>query len=268
MRKGLDALRRRTAGATDLVDDPRRADFLRRAAQRHRLSALRRTTGRCASTPSRNTRATCCRTASASRSAATASGRGFEVAEIAGDRGVGAKLELRRDLSTPSRCSGASRRTASTISAPPGSRIGPGRESAATAGTGFAISGQSLTGYLEVAAPLTGPDIEGKRRPRCSPSSATASRHARDQRAPRIPCALSAWISSQRNGYNVSSRQTTINRGRVMPNTYKKNRSTAWAVSRSSRARGGRKVRRAASSCCCMASIRTAATTSGPRNSC
>ena len=39
----------------------------------------------------------------------------------------------------------------------------PGRESAATAGTGFAIQGAALTGYLEVAAPLTGPDIEGKR---------------------------------------------------------------------------------------------------------
>ena len=38
----------------------------------------------------------------------------------------------------------------------------PGRESAATAGTGLAIQGSTLTGYIEVAAPLTGPDIEGK----------------------------------------------------------------------------------------------------------
>jgi hemolysin activation/secretion protein len=40
----------------------------------------------------------------------------------------------------------------------------PGRESAATAGTGLAVSGAALTGYLEVAAPLTGPDIEGQRK--------------------------------------------------------------------------------------------------------
>ena len=41
----------------------------------------------------------------------------------------------------------------------------PGRESAATAGTGIAIQGGTLTGYLELAAPLTGTDVEGKRRP-------------------------------------------------------------------------------------------------------
>jgi hemolysin activation/secretion protein len=40
----------------------------------------------------------------------------------------------------------------------------PGRESAATAGTGLSIAGSTITGYLEVAAPLTGTDIEGKRR--------------------------------------------------------------------------------------------------------
>ena len=41
----------------------------------------------------------------------------------------------------------------------------PGRESAATAGTGLAaIQSSTLTGYIEVAAPLTGPDIEGKQK--------------------------------------------------------------------------------------------------------
>jgi hemolysin activation/secretion protein len=40
----------------------------------------------------------------------------------------------------------------------------PGRTSAATSGLGLGMQGAKLTGYLEVAAPLTGPDIEGKRR--------------------------------------------------------------------------------------------------------
>jgi hemolysin activation/secretion protein len=89
-------------------------------------------------------------------------GRGFEVAEIAGDRGLGAKVELRRELKNTETFVGR-------LSAYGFYDVGaawkndmPRRESAATAGTGLAISGSSLTGYLEVAAPLTGPDIEGK----------------------------------------------------------------------------------------------------------
>jgi hemolysin activation/secretion protein len=91
-------------------------------------------------------------------------GRGFEVAEIAGDRGIGGKIELRRDLVNTEMLFGR-------VSAYGFYDIGaawkqdrPGRESAATAGTGFSVSGASLTGYLEIAAPLTGTDVEGKRR--------------------------------------------------------------------------------------------------------
>jgi hemolysin activation/secretion protein len=91
-------------------------------------------------------------------------GRGFEVAEIAGDRGLGAKLELRRELKNTESFAGR-------VSAYGFYDFGSawkddlrGRESAATAGTGLALAGASLTGYLEVAAPLTGPDIEGKRK--------------------------------------------------------------------------------------------------------
>ena len=91
-------------------------------------------------------------------------GRGFEVAEIAGDRGIGGKIELRRDLVNTETLLGR-------LSAYGFYDIGaawkqdrPGRESAATAGSGFSISGASLTGYLEIAAPLTGTDVEGKRR--------------------------------------------------------------------------------------------------------
>jgi hemolysin activation/secretion protein len=91
-------------------------------------------------------------------------GRGFDVAEIAGDRGLGAKLELRRELVNTESFLGR-------LSAYGFYDFGAawkddvrGRESAATAGTGLSIAGAELTGYLEVAAPLTGPDIEGQRK--------------------------------------------------------------------------------------------------------
>jgi hemolysin activation/secretion protein len=91
-------------------------------------------------------------------------GRGFEVAEIAGDRGVGGKLELRRDvLNTETLVGGVSAYGFYDIGAA-WKQDRPGRESAATAGTGLSMGGSSLTGYLEVAAPLTGTDVEGKRR--------------------------------------------------------------------------------------------------------
>jgi len=89
-------------------------------------------------------------------------GRGFEVTEIAGDQGLGGKIELRRDLLSTDGMFGR-------LSAYGFYDIGaawkqdlPGRESAATAGAGFALAGSSLTGYVEIATPLTGPDIEGK----------------------------------------------------------------------------------------------------------
>ena len=89
-------------------------------------------------------------------------GRGFEVTEIAGDSGLGGKLELRRDLkNTDSLAGRLSAYTFYDIGAA-WKQDQPGRESAATAGIGFAMNGAALTGYLEVASPLTGPDIEGK----------------------------------------------------------------------------------------------------------
>jgi hemolysin activation/secretion protein len=90
-------------------------------------------------------------------------GRGFEVAEIAGDKGIGGKLELRRDLMITESLIGR-------LSAYGFYDIGAawkqdraGRDSAATAGTGLALQGSRLTGYVEVAAPITGADIEGSR---------------------------------------------------------------------------------------------------------
>jgi len=91
-------------------------------------------------------------------------GRGFEVAEIAGDRGLGAKLELRRDLVNTDTLFGRLSAYGFYDFGAAWKQDLPGRESAATAGSGIAIQGGALTGYLELASPLTGPDIEGKRR--------------------------------------------------------------------------------------------------------
>ncbi|MEO8061837.1 MAG: ShlB/FhaC/HecB family hemolysin secretion/activation protein [Pseudomonadota bacterium] len=90
-------------------------------------------------------------------------GRGFEVAEIAGDRGLGGKLELRRDLlNTESFIGRVSTYSFYDIGSA-WKQDRPGRESAATAGVGLGLQGAKLTGYLELAAPLSGPDIEGQR---------------------------------------------------------------------------------------------------------
>ena len=160
MRKGLDAF---GAGlqATDLLVDPRRADFLitllqgsssRRFAERWsvRFDGFSQYTRHVLPDTERF------------KIGGDRLGRGFEVAEIAGDSGLGAKIELRRDmLSTESFIGRLSAYGFYDIGAA-WKNDRPGRESAATAGTGVSISGGSLTGYLEVAAPLTGPDIEGK----------------------------------------------------------------------------------------------------------
>jgi hemolysin activation/secretion protein len=161
LRHGLDAF---GAGldAGDLADDPRRDDFIVTLAQASlyrrfaeawsvRLDAFAQTSGYVLPDSERF------------KIGGDRLGRGFEVAEIAGDRGLGGKVELRRDIRNTDTLVGR-------LSAYGFYDIGaawkqdqPGRESAATAGLGFAMQGAELTGYLEVAAPFTGPDIEGKR---------------------------------------------------------------------------------------------------------
>jgi hemolysin activation/secretion protein len=91
-------------------------------------------------------------------------GRGFEVTEIAGDRGVGGKIDLRRELVNTESFAGRVSAYGFYDYGTAWRRDASGHDSAATAGTGVAITGASLTGYLEVAAPLTGPDIEGRRK--------------------------------------------------------------------------------------------------------
>jgi len=160
MRKGLDAF---GAGlqATDLLDDPRRADFLITLLQGSSSRRFAEHWSTRFDWFSQYTRHVLPDT-ERFKIGGDRLGRGFEVAEIAGDSGLGAKVELRRDLKNTESFIGR-------VSAYGFYDVGaawkndqPGRESAATAGSGLAISGGSLTGYLEVTAPLTGPDIEGK----------------------------------------------------------------------------------------------------------
>jgi hemolysin activation/secretion protein len=89
-------------------------------------------------------------------------GRGFEVAEIAGDRGLGAKLVLRRELSAGGKLGRPSLYALYDIGAAWKEDLS-GRESAATAGAGFALDGTRWSGYVEAVTPLTRADIEGKR---------------------------------------------------------------------------------------------------------
>ncbi len=162
VRKGLDGL---GAGlqAPDLVGDPRRADFLmtqltgtahRRLGDRWslRLDAFAQHTGYVLPDSERF------------KIGGDRLGRGFEVAEIAGDKGLGAKVEARRDLIQSDNFFGRVSTYAFYDFGAAWKQDAPGRESATTAGTGFTLNGTRFTGYLEIAAPLTGTDVEGKRK--------------------------------------------------------------------------------------------------------
>ncbi len=90
-------------------------------------------------------------------------GRGYEVAEIAGDEGIGAKVEVRRELlGAPAVLERVAVYGFYDIGATWQHDTG-GRESAATAGFGVAKQGRRLTGTLELAQPLTHPDVEGRK---------------------------------------------------------------------------------------------------------
>ena len=160
LRQGLDAF---GAGldAADVAHDPRRSDFLvtlmqasvyRRFADRWslRFDGFLQNSGYVLPDSERF------------KIGGDRLGRGFEVAEIAGDSGIGGKIELRRDLLNTETLIGRLSTYGFYDIGAAWKQNAPGRESAATAGAGLAIMGAALTGYLEVASPLTGPDIEGK----------------------------------------------------------------------------------------------------------
>ncbi|HEX5162576.1 MAG TPA: ShlB/FhaC/HecB family hemolysin secretion/activation protein [Steroidobacteraceae bacterium] len=160
LRKGLDGF---GAGlqASYLADDPRRVDFLvtRASASVYkrfatdwsvRLDALGQVSAYVLPDSERF------------KIGGDRLGRGFEVAEIAGDTGIGGKLELRRDLLNTEGMFGRLSTYGFYDTGTAWKQDAPGSESASTAGAGFAIQGSTITGYIEVAAPVSGADIEGR----------------------------------------------------------------------------------------------------------
>ena len=146
--------------ATDLLEDPRRADFtlvrasLTRATQLSerwsvRLDAFLQQTAYVLPYNERF------------KIGGDRLGRGFEVAEIAGDQGVGAKVEARRRLiNAPTQLGRTSVYGFYDVGAAWKQDVA-GRESAATTGFGFATQGRRTSGSIELAQPLTHPDVEG-----------------------------------------------------------------------------------------------------------
>jgi hemolysin activation/secretion protein len=92
-------------------------------------------------------------------------GRGFEVAEVAGDSGVDSRLELRRELTHPVG-SGKVSLYGYYDYGRVWSHYGSPTESAAIAGAGLAFSKGALTGSVELAQPLIHPDVDGSKSPR------------------------------------------------------------------------------------------------------
>jgi hemolysin activation/secretion protein len=160
LRQGLDDL---GAGlyAPDLTDDPRRKDFVVARLQLVRLTKL-------------NDKWSVRADALAQHSAyilpyserfkigGERIGRGFEVTEVAGDQGAGAKLELRRELAPATKWFGKTSAYGFYDIGAVWTQDEPReRESVATAGFGLSMAGERLNGYLEIAQPLTHVDVEG-----------------------------------------------------------------------------------------------------------
>ena len=161
VRRGLDAFGS-TLDAVDLLDDPRRKDFLvtklqftelLRFAQRWsvRLDAFGQQSAYVLPDAERY------------KIGGERLGRGFEVTEIAGDQGLGAKAELRREMTGAAASLGKTSLYGFYDFAAAWKQDVPGRESAATAGIGFAVEYWRFSGFLEVAKPLTHADVEGDR---------------------------------------------------------------------------------------------------------
>ena len=161
VRKGLDAL---DAGlrADDLSDDDRRADFFLAQTQvtsftrlapswTLRIDAFAQYSGHVLPDGERF------------KIGGERLGRGFEVAEIAGDRGLGVKAVIRRELTGSGSPVGSTSVYALYDIGAAWKEDLPGRESAATGGFGAALQGARFSGYVEVVKPLTRADIEGKR---------------------------------------------------------------------------------------------------------
>lgn len=93
-------------------------------------------------------------------------GRGLEVPEVAGDSGAGGKLELRRQLTAGNSMFGRTSAYGFYDLGAAWKEDVAGRESAATTGLGVSVDWAQLSGSIEVAAPLTHPDVDGRTDPR------------------------------------------------------------------------------------------------------
>jgi len=161
LRKGLNALGSGLE-APDLLDDPRRTNFLVTLLQASVYRALGERWSLRFDAFAQSS-ADVLPDSERFKIGGDRLGRGFEVAEIAGDSGLGGKLELRRALLNTESFAGRVSTYGFYDIGAAWKRDLPGRQSAATAGLGLSMGGGSVSGYLEVAAPLTGSDIEGKR---------------------------------------------------------------------------------------------------------
>lgn len=161
VRRGLDAFGSELE-ALDIVDDPRRKDFLITKLQFVELVRFaERWTVRVDAFGQQS--AYVLPDAERYKIGGERLGRGFEVAEIAGDQGLGAKAELRREMSGAAAPLGKTSLYGFYDFAAAWKQDQPGRESAATAGIGFAVEYWRLAGFIEVAKPLTHADVEGDR---------------------------------------------------------------------------------------------------------
>jgi hemolysin activation/secretion protein len=163
LRQGLDALGSQLQ-ATDLVPDPRRKDFL--------LTRLQLTGLFLSGQPWSLRLDTLAQYSSYAlpyteqlKIGGEVLGRGFEVAEVAGDSGADLRLELRRDAKRPvggGKLSLYGYYDYGRV----WSQDGSPTQSAAVAGAGLALSKGALTGSLELAQPLIHADVDGSKSPR------------------------------------------------------------------------------------------------------
>lgn len=161
LRKGIDAL---GAGlqAADIVDDPRSSDFLLAQLQATSFTRLDETWTVRVDAFAQYSRDVL-PDSERFKIGGERLGRGFEVAEIAGDHGLGGKVLLRRDLAVATTPVGRPSLYGYYDIGAAWKKDQPGRESAATLAMGVALQGEQLSGYAEVAKPLTHGDVEGKR---------------------------------------------------------------------------------------------------------
>ncbi|MGH8251796.1 MAG: ShlB/FhaC/HecB family hemolysin secretion/activation protein [Steroidobacteraceae bacterium] len=161
LRKGLDALGGGLR-ASDLADDPRSSDFLMAQLQLTSFTRFDEAWSLRVDAFAQHSQDVL-PDSERFKIGGERLGRGFEVVEIAGDHGLGGKLQLRRDLKSMESPLGRPSAYGFYDVGAAWKKDLPGRESAATLGAGLALHGERVTGYLEVARPLTHGDVEGRR---------------------------------------------------------------------------------------------------------